>query len=184
MKQIATLLAALLLWAAPVSAAHAFFGSTDYTGMSAEKAAATIKKLDSQIQAVQIVPHEGKELPMISFRAGVVKSPLLEEADDIKDVAEAIVTAKGAERFAGVYFILLVPAVDAKGNKADVPGAEMYWSLDNLEGFNWKGFKGWQFLGLIDGFVPGPMGAGMVREYCAEGADYSRDFCRRINTAR
>lgn len=184
MKRIFCILAAALVVVCGANAAYAFFGSTDYTGMTVEKAAATIRKLDSQIQDVQIMPYEGKELPIITFRAGVVKSPLLEEADDMKDVTEAIITAKGAERFAGVYFILLVPAVAAKGNKADAIGAEMFWTMESLTGVNWKGFKGFQFLGLIEGFVPGPMGEDMVREYCSGGASYAQGFCRRIGAMR
>lgn len=184
MKPIRNLLAlALVLISA--NTAHAFFGSTDYTGMSAEKAAATIKKLDSQIQSVQIVPHEGKEVPIITFRAGVVKDPLLEESADLKDIAEEIATAKGSERFIGIQFSLVIPAVDNKGNKIDAKSLDMLWKMDTLKGVNWKGFQNWQFLDLIDAFdSSGPMSRNVIQSYCGENRSYAQEFCRRINAAQ
>lgn len=180
-----TLFMAVVLFLTLGNTAYAFFGSTDYTGMTAEKAAATIKKLDSQIQDVQIVPHEGKEVPIITFRAGVVKDPLLEESADLKDIAEKIATAKGSERFFGIQFSLVIPAVDNKGNKVDAKSLDMLWKMETLKGVNWKGFQNWQFLDLIDAFnSSGPMSRDVIQSYCEENRSYAQEFCRSINAAR
>ena len=162
--------------------AYAFFGSTDYTGMPVEKVAEQVKKLDSQIRTVEVRPMDGgKELLVMVFRAGVVRDPLLEESKDLRDIAEEITKAKGAERFGGIQFVLLIPVVDAKGNKSDAVGMALYWSMANLKGVNWKGFQNWQFLDIVDGFKLGPMGKDTVQSYCGAKASYSEVFCRRIN---
>lgn len=182
--RIVLLLTALCFLVTPNST-QAFFGSTDYTGMTAEKAAATIKKLDSQIQDVQIVPHEGKEVPIITFRAGVVKDPLLEESTDMKDIAEKIATAKGSERFFGIQFSLVIPAVDNKGNKVNAKSLDLLWKMGTLKGVNWKGFQNWQFLDLIDAFnSSGPMSRDVIQSYCGENRSYAQEFCRRINAVQ
>ena len=62
---LAITLTVLCFWYAPI---QAFWGKTDYTDMDQAQAEETIRKLDSQIKSVKIIPLNGKELPVITFR--------------------------------------------------------------------------------------------------------------------
>lgn len=169
----------VFLWAQPV--AFAFLGSINYTDMTVQELKSTIRKMNSQITAVEISNDKGKEFPIIIFKAGVVKDPLLSESKALKDIAQKIATTKGAERFSGVYFILQVPVVDAQNNKHDARALDMFWTMETLRGINWKGFQNWQFLNLIDAFsAEKGIGENVVKAYCGSGESYARGFCRRV----
>ena len=113
-----------------------------------------------------------------------MKDAPLEESKDLKTIGENIATAKGAERFDGIYIILQIPMVDNKGNKINVTGVEMYWHMSTLQDVNWKNFQNWQFLNLIDGLKSGPVGADTINAYCGAGASYAEEFCRCARSVR
>jgi hypothetical protein len=50
----------------------------------------------------------------------------------------------------------------------------------HLKKVNWKDFKNWQFLNLVEGFAHGPLGADTLKEYCGAGLSYSAAFCRKM----
>lgn len=160
--------------------------SLDFRQMDAHKVAESLLTLDSKIRRVEIWPYEGKEVILINYRAGVLKDPLLEESNALRDITEKVFKAKGSERFAGIKVNFIIPMVDDDGNKIDMQGAEMYWVLENLQNVDWQNFQNWQFIDRMDGYkaTVNPAGLLILQEYCGGRASYAEAFCRRLNVWR
>ncbi|MDR2819443.1 MAG: PH domain-containing protein [Desulfovibrio sp.] len=145
-----------------------------------DEMAKKIKKMDSQIQSVDVQEIQGVGLaPVIVFRAEPSPDELLQESEDMMDVAKEITRANGSEMFGGIFFRLTIPMVDKFNNKTDVHGLDLFWSMSTLKKINWSGFQNWQFLNVVDRITRGQQGNAVLQSYCGKRQSYSLDFCRK-----
>lgn len=153
----------------------------DFSNKSDEQIAEHIKSMNKKITDVTVIPTAENAVIFVTWLADSGPSPILMEAQDIRNALESIANAKGNDTTGWVVIATNEIGVDKLGNKSPTLTIKQSWDMNTLKKVNWKNIESWQITDLSQIEEVGPFGNDAIRTYCKEGgSSYGKVFCSNI----